>query len=474
MNLNDDVWYLTDVDTDSQNYNKSFRFDFTIITVFELKQLIKNYVYRNYKTGNRIVRSLSEFLYKGKILNRFMEKYDYYNLYDFCNKEVELFIVFLKTEISENTGKPFSYKYQKACFDMFKALISWGQIYMPKSVPKIMIFSGNEYPKVNQHLKIDYIPDKVIEQIHQKLHAENNVYLKCGICILECTGMRVGDLVLLKTNCLRKNPIIGYELTWFDHKNHKERTPLPIPERCKVAIENILSFTEDIRKLVCESDADLLFIYKPRQCKNQKPVIPISRRIFEKWIKDFPKTHNICDTDGSLYQLTTRKFRRTLATDMLSKGTNIKTIQETLGHASVTTTKLYYADVKDKSVAEMFDKIGILGNISEIGQSEVLQPDEKVWCLENIQAKARLADGYCTMPIRNGELCDHLKKRCKCYTCSRYITTLQDLEYHKSHLQELKYLVDSNIYGEHYVQHLLPVIYALEEIIKKLEELKDG
>lgn len=473
MNFNDDIWYLMDIDVDSQNYNKSFKFNFSPITVSELKMLIKNYLYQNYRTGNRTVRSLAEFLYKGKILNRFMEQYNYHTFYSFQNNEVEMFIGFLKMAISENTGKPFSYKYQKACFDMFKALISWGQIYMPKLVPETMIFSGNEYPRVNQNLKIDYIPDTIMNRINKKLEVEDNIYLKYGICILECTGMRVGDLVLLKTDCLRRNPVMGYEIIWFDHKNHKERTPLPIPEQCKIAIENILRFTEDIRKSADDAEADLLFIYKPPKGKNKKPVTAISRYIFEKWIKNFPQKHNICNDDGSLYQLTTRKFRRTLATDMLSKGTNIKTVQETLGHASVTTTKLYYADVKDKAASEMFDKIGILGNISDVKKIEKLQLGEKAWVLENSLTKARLADGYCAMPIHSGEMCEHLKKRCKCYTCSRYITTLQDLEYHKSHLQELRYLVNSNIYGSHYLQHLLPTIYALEEIIKKLEELQD-
>ena len=86
-----------------------------------------------------------------------------------------------------------------------------------------------------------------------------------------------------------------------------------------------------------------------------------------------------------------------------------------------------------------------------------------------------MCDGYCTKPICNGEICDRLLKRQKCYTCSRYITTPEYLETHRKHLAELeRQLAEGDIYGEHYKDHFIPTIETLKIIIDRLEALKNG
>jgi len=148
-------------------------------------------------------------------------------------------------------------------------------------------------------------------------------------------------------------------------------------------------------------------------------------------------------------------------------------IQEVLGHVSPATTKRYYADVKDTDRAEMFYKIGVLGNIGQVSASEITGESDLQWFQENCMAKARLSDGYCTLPIQDGKPCGHFLSRQKCYLCSRYITTLEDLEAHRQHLTELQEMLDSNIYGAHFAAHIIPITLALKEIIRRLEELQD-
>lgn len=48
------------------------------------------------------------------------------------------------------------------------------------------------------------------------------------------------------------------------------------------------------------------------------------------------------------------------------------------------------------------------------------------------------------------------------------------MDAHRSHLKELDELLESNIYGEHYAAHFTPVVAALREIIRRLEEIDDG
>jgi len=80
-----------------------------------------------------------------------------------------------------------------------------------------------------------------------------------------------------------------------------------------------------------------------------------------------------------------------------------------------------------------------------------------------------MCDGYCTMPITDGKICERLVNRQKCYTCSRYITTPEYMQTHKEHLAELESQLANNIYGVHYAAHLTPEIAVLKDIIERLE-----
>jgi hypothetical protein len=161
---------------------------------------------------------------------------------------------------------------------------------------------------------------------------------------------------------------------------------------------------------------------------------------------------------------------------MLSKGTNINVIQQVLGHSDPSTTKLFYADVKDKERAETFKSIGIIGNINQLDESAFDNITEMEWFKSNKdKCVAGLCDGYCTNHLQNGKICNRLLKRQKCYTCSRYITTPEFLEAHKNHLASLERQVEEGaIYGEHYAEHFRPTIEVLKSIIQRLEELQNG
>lgn len=197
--------------------------------------------------------------------------------------------------------------------------------------------------------------------------------------------------------------------------------------------------------------------------------------IFKNWLDKFIERNNIIDSSGKPYHLTPHQFRRTLGTDMLSKGINLNVIQEVLGHSNPSVTKRFYATVKDKERAETFKEVGVIGNINQLDISHFENETERLWFDEHKQDKAALCDGYCTKPICDGQICDRLLKRQKCYTCSRYITTPEYLEAHKKHLAELeRQLAEGDIYGEHYKEHFLPIIATLKIIIERLEALKNG
>lgn len=466
---NSDKWELIDNDIDSQSYGKKFNFDFSYIERDSIRNVVKAYIWRNHKEENKVLEKLYRDVTRFKVFNDFITTYKIYSFNALANNDIEMFISYLKTSISDRTKKPLSYQYQKGCLDSLKTIIRWGQLYMPNEMPKVEIFTGNEYVGVNRKLKIDFIPDEVLEQINKSLKNEENPYVRYGIIILQSTGMRIGDMLKLTADSVKPHLISGYTLTWYDHKNRKQRQPMPIPNECAIAVEKLIEHTKELREQANDSIKNYLFINK-----NKNTINIIINRTYQNWLKYFIRDNDIKDINGELYNLKSHQFRRTLATDMLSKGTDLKIIQEVLGHSSPMTTKQSYADVKDKERGKVFKNIGIIGNINKVNETVIENKDDLLWFKENKDKGARMEDGYCTKPCSDGKVCDRLLKRQKCYTCSRYITTPEYLQAHKNHLVELEKQLEGNIYGDHYAEHFLPTIEILKEIVKRLEEIQDG
>lgn len=469
-----DVWNIVDNDKDSQHYGRNFKFDFSYISSEEIKDVLKDYVWQNYRVGNKAISTLyaNDLMYF-KYFETFAKTRGIKNLINVSNTDIDSYVSYLRTCLTAR-NKPLKYNSQKAALDCLKNIVHWCQLHRPNDVPATEIFTGNEYTGVNRKLKIDFIPDDVVAQINEALRTEENPYLKYGIIIFQSTGMRIGDLLKLRIDCIKPHLISGYTIEWLQHKGRKNKAPMPVRSECVAAIDKLIEITAEFRDKADEKDKETLMIWRVPKGKDIGKVMQLNPVRFGDWFKKFIKNNDIKDANGDYYNLTSHQFRRTLGTDMLSKGTNLNVIQEVLGHSDPSVTKRFYADVKDKERAEVFKSVGIIGNINQIQSSAFDNPSEFEWFKANKDKSACMCDGYCTKPIVDGKICERLLKRQKCYTCSRYITTPEYLEAHKKHLANLeKQLEEGAIYGEHYVEHFIPTIEVLKVIIKGLEELQN-
>ena len=473
-----DVWNIVDNDKDSQHYGRNFKFDFSYISSEEIKDVVKDYVWQNYRVGNKTLSTLYAVVATHfKYFNEFSELSRIDSLKTLTHLEIDKFQSYLNTKVSNRTHKPLSHETRRWGIKALKGIIYWCQIHRPNDVPVTEIFTGNEYIGVNRKLKIDFIPDDVVAQINDALKNEENPYLKYGIIILQSTGMRIGDLLKLRIDCIKPHLISGYTIEWTQHKGRKDKAPMPVRSECVAAIEKLIEITAELRDEADEKNKDTLMIWRVPQGRGTGSVSVIATMTFTtNWFRDFIKRNNIKDANGDYYNLTSHQFRRTLGTDMLSKGTNINVIQQVLGHSDPSVTKRFYADVKDKERAEVFQSVGVIGNINQIQSSAFDNVSEFEWFKANKdKCVAGLCDGYCTKPVTDGNICPRLLKRQKCYTCSRYITTPEYLEAHKQHLANLeKQLEEGAIYGEHYAEHFIPTIEVLKFIIERLEGLQNG
>ncbi len=441
---------------------------------------MKDYVWQNYRVGNNSLSWLYSQLLNFKTVIECFNTNGIVSLRTITNTDVDMLCSYMNTTLSEKTGNKFSTSKKRNTLNTLKNIVRWCQLHRPNDVPTTEIFTGNEYIGVNRKLKIDFIPDDVVAQINEALKKEENPYLKYGIIILQSTGMRIGDLLKLRIDCIKPHLISGYTIEWIQHKGRKDKAPMPVRSECVAAIEKLIEVTEPLRNEAIERDKNNLLIYRylngTQYGKYNGKVATPTSGAFSYWFDTFVNRNNIKDANGDYYNLTSHQFRRTLGTDMLSKGTNINVIQQVLGHSDPSVTKRFYADVKDKERAEVFKSVGVIGNINQIQSSAFDSVSEFEWFKVNKdKCVAGLCDGYCTKPVTDGNICPRLLKRQKCYTCSRYITTPEYLEAHKQHLANLeKQLEEGAIYGEHYAEHFIPTIEVLKVIIERLEGLQNG
>ena len=276
-----DVWNIVDNDKDSQHYGRNFKFDFSYISSEEIKDVVKDYVWQNYRVGNKslntLYREVNPFFFQ---FIRFADTRNITSIKELTNTDVDHFISYLHTTISERTKKPFGTDTQRQCLKALKSVIYWCRIHRSNDVPATEIFTGNEYIGVNRKLKIDFIPDDVVAQINEALKTEENPYLKYGIIILQSTGMRIGDLLKLRIDCIKPHLISGYTIEWTQHKGRKDKAPMPVRSECVAAIEKLIEVTSELRNEADEKDKDTLMIWRVPVGKGAGKVMPISKGTF--------------------------------------------------------------------------------------------------------------------------------------------------------------------------------------------------
>lgn len=185
------------------------------------------------------------------------------------------------------------------------------------------------------------IPETLTENEVNALLSQPNIRDKLGIrdkAVLEtlyATGMRVSEAVNLKIANL--NLDIGF-LRCIG-KGNKERV-IPIGSKAKVSIKRYLenSRPELLKNKVSE------FLFLNRFGKR------LSRQSFWKLIKRYARDAKIKKS------LKPHILRHSFATHLLERGADLRSVQDMLGHANISTTQVYTHINRDrlKTIHKMF------------------------------------------------------------------------------------------------------------------------
>ncbi len=152
--------------------------------------------------------------------------------------------------------------------------------------------------------------------------------------VLYATGMRVSELVSLKAASV--NLEMKYIIAFG--KGSKERI-IPIG---RTAVKYLSHYMETIRpELLKDENEELLFLSSWGG--------PMTRQRFFELIKEYGKSAGITKP------VTPHMLRHSFATHLLENGTDLRVVQELLGHADISTTQIY-THLTNRRLKEIYDK----------------------------------------------------------------------------------------------------------------------
>jgi integrase/recombinase XerD len=152
---------------------------------------------------------------------------------------------------------------------------------------------------------------------HNGLEAKRD---KAMLELLYASGMRVSELISLDLNDV---DVLNGSVRCFG-KGRKERL-IPIAPR---AAASVTEYIKEIRPKLAHDDKEKALFLNPRGER-------LTRQGFWQKIKEYAKAAEL-DT-----QISPHTLRHSFATHMLSGGADLRSVQELLGHANISTTQVY-------------------------------------------------------------------------------------------------------------------------------------
>lgn len=185
-------------------------------------------------------------------------------------------------------------------------------------------------------------PDDLQKLLHAPYQEKNKLLSFRDRAILEllfATGLRVNELASLKRTQ------INLKKDEFSVRGKGDKLRLVfLSPSAKTAIADYLKTRTD--------NSESLFIRHPAKAGKQADILddrPLSTRTIQRIVKKYALLAGVSP------HITPHTLRHTMATDLLQAGADLRSVQEILGHASITTTQIY-THVTNKRLKEVYQK----------------------------------------------------------------------------------------------------------------------
>ena len=291
----------------------------------KLKELLPKF--KDYlKADNRTERTIGSYVNYVDIFVRYLKEKGIEKIENVTRDVIDQYQIDLTTK-NGYTKQYLSLKTQMA---RLCALIVFFRFLYKKNLIDKNPTSHIKLPKVPKSPPSNYLSYKEVMSVLKAADQKDLLGIrdKAILELLYAVGPRNAEIRSLTINGIDFN---NQTIRLFG-KGRKERI-VPIG---KVALEHIQEYIEKSRPFLCKSDrpTDILFLSKRgnRLCQEMLPYI--ARKYKAKTnIEKYINAHT---------------FRHSIATHLLQRGMDLRSLQEILGHNSIETTQIYtHIDLKD-------------------------------------------------------------------------------------------------------------------------------
>jgi len=288
----------------------------------ELKQQFLEYTEiekgRSLNTVKNYDRYITRFL-------QFLKKDSPSDITDSSVREFRLWLNRQATGNNRSTGETLKKKTQNYYLIALRAFLK----YMARQGVKSMSPERIELAKIGER-HIEFMTD---DELHRLLEAPKGEDLKnlrdrAILAMLFSTGLRVSELCSLS----REMDLSSDEVS-IRGKGDKVRVVF-LSDDAKSSVKKYLAKRDDMD--------DMLFVKIATEKKRGGESLPLSTRSVERIVKHYATKAGIMSK-----KVTPHVIRHSFATDLLSNGADLRSVQALLGHANIGTTQIY-THVTDK------------------------------------------------------------------------------------------------------------------------------
>ncbi|WP_199565800.1 tyrosine-type recombinase/integrase [Spongiactinospora rosea] len=406
---------------------------FTAITQAWLRERVKRYT--KITLGRVELRTIASVLPAFAYFSRFLTQVLPDRQHDplLLEREVlEAYLGWLQRQVNENKagrnrGQPLSVATRIRHLSALAGFLDhWHRYGWDPLLPATARIYTEDYPR-RSGLKANFIDEYLMDQIE----AEENLTLlepETRVMLLICRdeGLRIGEALTLKLDCLQRTPSGRWALV---HYKSKDKSYRAIPAS-RVVVEAIREQHRRVTQVFGDR-CQWLFprVQANHDGRHHMTYTTITRR-FDAWLNEI----RLIDAHGAPARVTWHQFRHTLGTRMANAGVSGRTIREVLGHTSWEMQEHYSRISDDTLRREYEEKYEVRFNLK--GQAVRIRPDTDLsaveWLAEKIGRRLHaVSGGWCGR---------HISRPCPktaadgCYTCEDFQTDQQFLPIHEDTL----------------------------------------
>ena len=276
-------------------------------------------------------------------------------------------------------------------------------------VPAYNHFSEYSFRNVDSmESNADCIPENVAFEIYQYLDEMSESYRLIYKIFME-TGIHAKEIIFLETKDLSPSQFeefwkiryIQYKNLWRCNENGCDPRKLTLIS--KELASEILEFIDNTKTIRERSQTDFIFVSGRAFGSESRFTLPQITQ-FVASVNRIIDKHNI--TDGGIkWHFTSRQARKTIAVQMAENGATAAQIAITLSHADIRTSEKYYAEVRQKKLAEMnseFFKKKFYLQIGEDTLAKFTEDERKDLYIEFSMGLREVEFGQCSRHLSEG------------------------------------------------------------------------